>query len=200
MSSWSKSKPVTPFPKIIYGVEGDISRDESVWLLEIPKQLGSGLYANLGVFHGRSLILLAQGLKENGLEGKVIGVDTFQGQGLGGYNKRRFTAYYNKLEGSARDAVSERDLDLFVTFEVGFTSDMVINYLGKQFMFVFIDANHEYKHVKEDFQEWSPLIAPNGMLAFHDSNMEGVKRLLSEITGWKMEGQVDSLSYWTRMA
>ena len=34
---------------------------------------------------------------------------------------------------------------------------------------IFIDARHEYEYVAEDFRTWSPLLAPGGKLAFHDS-------------------------------
>jgi predicted O-methyltransferase YrrM len=34
---------------------------------------------------------------------------------------------------------------------------------------VFIDARHEYQHVREDFYVWSPLVAPDGVIAFDDT-------------------------------
>lgn len=34
--------------------------------------------------------------------------------------------------------------------------------------FVFIDANHEYKHVLEDITEWTKKVKPGGIVAGHD--------------------------------
>ena len=34
--------------------------------------------------------------------------------------------------------------------------------------FLFIDGDHSYDGVKKDFEMYSPLLAPGGMIAFHD--------------------------------
>jgi MMP 1-O-methyltransferase len=33
---------------------------------------------------------------------------------------------------------------------------------------LWIDANHEYEHVREDYEAWAPLVPPGGWIAFHD--------------------------------
>lgn len=199
MSSWSKSKPLTPMPKIVHGVDGTISREECAWLINVPKILGNGLYANLGVWCGRSVICLAAGLSDSGFAGKVIGIDTFAGEGMKGYNDPYMEPFFSKILNYAKDKIAERDLDSYVTLEIGLTSDIVTKYLDKKFVFIFIDADHSYEHVKEDFELWSPLLVPGGLLAFHDSDKEGVKRLLSELVGWKQLGRVDYITYWTKI-
>jgi hypothetical protein len=60
-----------------------------------------------------------------------------------------------------------------------------------QFDLVFIDANHEYTHVKEDILSWLPKVRPGGILAGHDYDPEipmfsGVKQAVDEIFGKKM--------------
>ena len=35
--------------------------------------------------------------------------------------------------------------------------------------FIFIDGDHSYEGLQRDWENWSPLIAPNGVLALHDS-------------------------------
>jgi predicted O-methyltransferase YrrM len=44
-----------------------------------------------------------------------------------------------------------------------------------------IDADHEYAGVKEDFELWSPFIAPGGAIAFHDQQYDGPKRVVKEL-------------------
>jgi hypothetical protein len=37
--------------------------------------------------------------------------------------------------------------------------------------FLFIDGDHRYKQCLEDFDNWTPLLKPGGLLAMHDSRM-----------------------------
>jgi predicted O-methyltransferase YrrM len=36
--------------------------------------------------------------------------------------------------------------------------------------FVFIDGDHSYESVRGDWEAWSPLVAPGGVIALHDSH------------------------------
>lgn len=54
--------------------------------------------------------------------------------------------------------------------------------------FVFIDAAHEYEHIKEDLNAWYPKIKSGGILAGHDfypdqPNWGGVHRAVTEVFG-----------------
>ena len=51
------------------------------------------------------------------------------------------------------------------------------------FDFVYIDAEHTYKAVKEDVKAWLPKVKFNGVIAGHDFGMEEVKKAVKEITG-----------------
>jgi predicted O-methyltransferase YrrM len=55
---------------------------------------------------------------------------------------------------------------------------------GRPVDFVFIDGDHEYEGVKRDFELYSPLVRPGGLIAFHDINemyWPGVGRLWDEL-------------------
>lgn len=41
---------------------------------------------------------------------------------------------------------------------------------SKPFDFVFIDGDHSYNGIKEDWEGWKPLMAPGGVIALHDSH------------------------------
>ena len=51
------------------------------------------------------------------------------------------------------------------------------------FSFVFIDGNHGYKSVRQDFDLWSQRLIAGGVLAFHDSDtkMPGPRRVIAEV-------------------
>lgn len=65
---------------------------------------------------------------------------------------------------------------------------------------LFIDAVHEYAHVKADVEAWAPHMARGSVIAFHDWTddpehpYEGVKRAIDEVgEDWKPLGVVGSL-------
>ncbi len=73
---------------------------------------------------------------------------------------------------------------------------------------VFLDADHSFEAVRNDFAAWAPKLAPDGILAFHDSRRcaarpdltptTGPVRLLEEIRrgehgAWRIAGEADSL-------
>ncbi len=71
------------------------------------------------------------------------------------------------------------------------TSQEALHHTPEQFDLVFIDANHEYKHVKQDILSWLPKVRPGGILAGHDYAPEipmfsGVKQAVDEIFGTKI--------------
>ncbi len=74
---------------------------------------------------------------------------------------------------------------------------------------IFIDADHTYEAVRDDFLAWAPRLAPGGIVAFHDSRCSparpdltpetGPVRLLTEIREglhgpWRIAGEADSLT------
>jgi predicted O-methyltransferase YrrM len=77
---------------------------------------------------------------------------------------------------------------------------------------IFIDARHDYESVLEDFNCWSPMLAKNGLIAFHDScvcsarpdlsNTVGPVKLCREIASgkhgnWKAIATVDSITVFS---
>ena len=53
--------------------------------------------------------------------------------------------------------------------------------------FIFIDGDHRYEAVRADWENFSPMVAPGGVFAFHDTQhvgdpTYGVERLWNEIT------------------
>ncbi len=84
-----------------------------------------------------------------------------------------------------------------ISIEKSTTTEAALKYEDCQFRFVFIDADHSYEATKADFENWSPLVGDQGIIAFHDSDTPGVKRFLEELK-WKKLGQVQSLSWYGR--
>ena len=47
---------------------------------------------------------------------------------------------------------------------------------------IFIDAGHSYKEVKNDVNQYQPLVSPGGFLILHDTiQQDGPRRLISDM-------------------
>jgi predicted O-methyltransferase YrrM len=184
-------KPNDPFPDNVLSVPGAIHRDEMRFLYNVPVFFGEGYYLEVGTFKGRSSILVAAGLMNRGLSGKVVTIDINAG----------------RIE-RAMGLAKERGVFDRIEYNLGDSKATAPKYTNHKFQFVFIDGWHSYEACKEDFEVWSPKIVEGGGLAFHDSDVclevfnGGPKRFLEELEKdhkWVKVDQVLSLSHWRRV-
>ena len=76
----------------------------------------------------------------------------------------------------------------------GASMDVVKQFEDESLDFVYIDAAHDYDHVKEDIREWSEKVRKGGIVAGHDyfvfqrSGNDGVVRAVDE---WVKENNID---------
>jgi hypothetical protein len=66
--------------------------------------------------------------------------------------------------------------------------------------FVFIDAEHLEKDVREDMWAWNELLKPGGVMAFHDTAPEiapGVQIALRDLP-WPMVGEVHNMRVYRK--
>lgn len=85
--------------------------------------------------------------------------------------------------------------------------------LGRPAELIFVDADHTYDAVREDFLAWTPHLAAGGTLVFHDSRRcparpeldaeTGSVRLVDEILrgehgAWSLVAEADSLAAFRR--
>lgn len=62
----------------------------------------------------------------------------------------------------------------FCDFSVSSQDPNLLTLIGKaaaglKFDFIFVDGDHTYEGVKADFDRWSLMLKPNGVIAFHDT-------------------------------
>lgn len=72
-----------------------------------------------------------------------------------------------KLDGfheSTRKRMAPYDCELVPRFSM----DAVKWFNGRSLDFVYIDANHEFRHVVDDIVEWSKKVRPGGIVSGHD--------------------------------
>jgi len=151
---------------------------ECHYLYRVAKQLGSGNYLSLGAYKGLSTACLAYGLRDSGGAGGVYAVDLF----THGENARE----------SFDMGMTRVGLWPFVTVCTGYTQDWADRFEehGFKFKFILIDADHSYETCKLDWELYNKLLAPRGLVAFHDVNFNTVNRVIEEIDKDQWE-QVD---------
>jgi predicted O-methyltransferase YrrM len=89
-------------------------------------------------------------------------------------------------------------------------SDAAIRNWSGSIDFLFIDGDHSYDAVRGDWEDWSPHVAPDGTVAFHDALLDapwmnesyGSARFVQELQdagdGWRLVDGVDSLAVFKR--
>lgn len=77
--------------------------------------------------------------------------------------------------------------------------------------FLFIDGDHAYEAVRDDWESWSPYVTPSGRVGFHDALPEAdwmtpdfgsarfVAELLEQDAEWRLAGRADSLAVFERL-
>ena len=139
------------------------------WLneLEIPYLFrkaaeADGPIVEIGAAYGGSTTVLLLG-KPRGV--RVVSVDSFVGDSMGGF---RATAV--ECRAAVRQAAGEalyRDWTLIArpSAEVAATWRSPIGLL-------YIDGDHSYEGVRQDFECWSPYLLPGASIIFHDSRRD----------------------------
>lgn len=134
--------------------------EEIKQLLQIlePKQPQTIL--EIGTANGGNLFVLARILAPNG---HIISLDLPGGPWGGGYSYlkqlvyRSFVSKHQTIDLIRANSHESKSLQL-VTEKIG----------GKKIDALFIDGDHTYKGVKQDFEMYSTLVGPGGIIAFHD--------------------------------
>lgn len=128
-------------------------------LLSLATEVGALRARNsmeIGTYNGGTLFLLCRLADSNA---RIVSLDQHRGH-LGGARK---VIYYSFLRGRQRLNIITGDS------HSDHTLARVSRHLGPEKLdFLFIDGDHSYNGVKLDFEMYSPLVHPGGVIAFHD--------------------------------
>jgi len=147
----------------------------TVLVKEKPK-----IILEIGTFVGGNLFLFSQIAPPDAV---IISVDLPGGAFGGGYPLWRIPLFKLFLRGKQKLFLARVDShDPRTRTKV----DSILR--GRKIDFLFIDGDHSYEGVKQDFEVFSPLVKNNGLIAFHDILSAkglpdcGVDRFWSEIS------------------
>jgi predicted O-methyltransferase YrrM len=114
----------------------------------------------IGTCHGGTLYLWCQAAHS---QATLFSVDLPDGEFGGGYRDCR-AALYRAFAGPGQTLHLLRG-----NSHLKETVDHVRGLLGGQFVdFLFVDGDHTYSGVRQDFDLFSPLVRPGGLIALHD--------------------------------
>ena len=174
-----------------FGLYMPQERDEIVQLAKFVYELQPKVVVEIGTKFGGTFMIwneIAPGIKISvdlveGIHGGVSRSDTDA-------RNARFKESYNDscifIEGNSHESAT---YDLLVKTLGGTTID-----------FLFIDGDHTYEGVKEDYETYSSLVSENGYIGFHDINDTQrhrdrnvyVGKLWNELVGEKTEFNVNA--------
>ncbi|MDH4027993.1 MAG: class I SAM-dependent methyltransferase [Nitrospirota bacterium] len=162
-------------------IPGYLSKIEAFFLYMTAKNLRSDTrqvdqpkadsVVEIGSYKGRSTTAIGLGLKENtNARFSLVCVDPF------------FDESFEKgLKNEFIKNISASGLNDMVTLVSDYSSEAVKKWpFNKGIAMLWIDGNHEYEYVRNDFLLWSRFLVPGGVVAFHDWYLIGVKDTIIE--------------------
>jgi len=146
MPLWDVAKQPFPeeFPEYHTPTAGILLQCEAVMLLEHARE--KKLIVDIGTFWGLSASIMSLVAEQ------VITIDV-----------------YMKFNGLTYEQVQRGGLSKFKNITaIESDADEVARTFSKPVDLIFIDANHEYKNVKGNFDSWFPKVTVGGEILFHD--------------------------------
>jgi predicted O-methyltransferase YrrM len=96
---------------------------------------------------------------------KIVSIDLPGGEFGGGYHPKRERLYKEFIA----DCPSTEMVLLRIDSQTESARDAAVQALENcPLDFLFIDGDHRYEGVRRDFELYEPLVAPGGLIAFHD--------------------------------
>jgi MMP 1-O-methyltransferase len=156
---------------VFKSIEGFLLDEEAVCLYEIGNALpNKPVVVEIGSWLGKSSVVLGNALafKE---EARLICIDPFDASG-DSRSALRYDFDSRRLQRPLREIFEENlaraGVRSVVTTLQGYSEDLVKSWRTSIDM-LFIDGNHEFAAVKQDFLDWMPFIKYGGIVAFHDT-------------------------------
>ncbi len=154
-------------------VSGWLTKKEGKLLYELAKKNKKlGVLVELGSYHGKSTICLAQASRDT-KGGRVYALDNFIGDKYTGISD----SFLNKFKSN----IAKYSLSQWVEPIKGEFSQIAKNW-KLPIRFIFIDGSHSYTDVRKDYEAWSSKVVNGGIIAFHDAlSWPGVVLFINEL-------------------
>lgn len=173
--------------------------DEAAYLFKVVRNLKSATCLEIGRFKGGSTFLLAAALDEASM---LVSVDNHT-------KKTPFGSDGKELDKELLNALTRYGLEKKVRLVVTDSTSLVVQ--GQSYNLVFVDGDHSYRGVREDWLHVRYAVKFGGHVLFHDGGSarrfamprEGVRRLVHEIEEregryFTKQGQIGTIVHFQR--
>lgn len=131
------------------------------WAYDLVRFMRPRVIGELGVHWGTSLFAFAQAVKDERIDARLIGVDTWSGDGHTGPYGPDVLQTVRRIAG---ESYPQQKFELHqMTFD-----EALPKVTPASIDLLHIDGFHTYDAVKHDFETWLPTLAPNGIILLHD--------------------------------
>jgi hypothetical protein len=139
---------------------------------QLASTIGDGLFVDVGVWKGLSTIEMARSMRNAGMDGCILAVDTF----LGSPEHWNPDGLFSRSHGMPdlytiflSNVVNAGLQDYVVPMpQTSVTAAMILKKFNIKARMVHIDAAHEYEEVLRDAREYWDIIEPGGWLVGDD--------------------------------
>ena len=154
---------VEKIKKVTSKVHGWLHNAEGKLLYKLAKKLPkNSVIVEIGSWHGKSTIWLASGAKMN--NSRVYAIDPHNG------NSSEIKEEFGEIDTFNIFINNLKNADLLETVEpIKKRSIDASNDFSKSIDLLFIDGDHDYEAVKNDFDHWFPKLKKGGIIVFHDT-------------------------------
>lgn len=177
---WRGFDPFAGFPEHLYEVDLQGWGESHPYLTDAVVELHPRILVEVGVWKGASVIKMASKLKELGIDGVIIAVDTW----LGSYEHWLKPDWFADLAcENGRPALQKKFMNNIVAkglteYVVPLPLDslnaaQVLTHYKIEPDLLHLDGGHDHSSVMADLSAWWPLIRPGGMLIGDDYNTNG---------------------------
>jgi predicted O-methyltransferase YrrM len=158
----------------IFGYEaipGWLSEDEAITLYELARSLPANqpVAVEIGSWLGKSSLVLSKGLRGKS-QPKLYCIDPFNGDADAADKAmygREMSTLQTTLKETFLDNMRKHNVLDIVRPMVGYSFEFAADF-KEPINLLFIDGNHDYNAVLQDYEQWSPLLKRGGTIAFHD--------------------------------
>lgn len=141
------------------------SKQEDMITLEIGTKFGGTFYIWCSLFNMEGDLNISIDMSDGGIHG---GISEEEMDKRDRWFKRSF-GNCHFIRGDSHDVNTRFELFKIVHNNTSFNQKYPEMEDGR-IDFLFIDGDHSYEGVKQDFEMYSPFVKPGGLIAFHDIN------------------------------
>jgi predicted O-methyltransferase YrrM len=165
----------------LYTVPGMLTFDEVDCLYHLGQiNQCNGVIVEIGSWQGKSTIALAMGAARTHRE-KIYAIDPHAIQPEEGYLEDTRSAFTANLREAG---VNSQVIPMIMT------SKEAARHWRRPIRLLWIDGDHRYESVKQDFLLWEPFVVDGGIIAMHDTiRKKGPKKVLWEnvFRSWRFQ-------------